>query len=433
MGTSLSNMKNATRLAWLGVAFATVIAPPALAQQERQLLPLLPGPLPTDYGLLLELPEAEFPGRFWFGAGVDVGHDNNVFRLQDGLTPPGGRPNSSTVTRLYGQANMDLPVGRQRFLAQLTVSDYSFSGLSYLNYITPEFRGAWLWQAGNDWQGEIAYNHLQSIASFIDTPPLIKNLQTLDYASGTAEYALTPRWRVSGGVIGYTASNSAEFSEAANVRQLTGELGVKYVATDQNYVRVFGAYSSGKYPDRIQSPLFDDEYTQTDFGVDLLYGVSDITFLRGRIGWTSRQYPDVSQRDFSGPTGRLDFMWGISPKTSIDFYVSRAPGVFEAADTSYYVTTIAGVAPHWEIFPKLRLEAAYEHWWRQYYGEPGTILLGLPQRKDQLNFARAGFIWTPTRNWLLRLGVQWSDRDSTRSIYDFNGDTVIFGTVQFGF
>lgn len=90
MGTSLSNMKNATRLAWLGVAIATVIAPPALAQQERQLLPLLPGPLPTDYGLLLELPEAEFPGRFWFGAGVDVGHDNNVFRLQDGLSPPGG-------------------------------------------------------------------------------------------------------------------------------------------------------------------------------------------------------------------------------------------------------------------------------------------------------------------------------------------------------
>jgi hypothetical protein len=430
MGTSSTNMKKTTRLAWLGVAVATVLAEPALAQQERQLLPLLPGPLPADYGLLLELPEAEFAGRFWFGAGVDVGHDNNVFR---GTPVPAGRPNSSTTTRLYGQANMALPVGRQRFLAQLSVSDYSFSGLSYLNYIAPEFRGAWLWQAGNDWQGEIAYNHLQSIAPFIDTPPLVKNVQTLDYASGTAEYALTPRWRVGGALIGYNASNSAEFSEAANVRQWTGELGVKYLATDQNYVRVFGSYSGGQYPDRTQSALFDDEYAQTDFGVDVLYGVSDITFLRGRIGWMSRQYPDVADRDFSGLTGRLDFMWGISPKTSIDFYVSRAPGVFEAADTSYYVTTIAGVAPHWEIFPKLRLEAAYEHWWRTYYGEPGSVAGLLPQRKDQLNFARAGLIWTPTRNWLLRLGVQWSDRDSTRSVFDFGNDTVVFGTVQIGF
>jgi hypothetical protein len=114
--------------------------------------------------------------------------------------------------------------------------------------------------------------------------------------------------------------------------------------------------------------------------------------LRGRIGYTSREYPDVSQRDFSGVTGRLDFMWGISPKSSIDFYVSREPGVFEAADTSYYVTTIAGVAPHWEIFPKLRFEAAYEHWWREYLGGLQGAIAGLPQREDQLNFARVAFI-----------------------------------------
>ena len=427
-------MSKIARVAWLSVVFATIVPRPCLAQS---LLPLLPGPLPTDYGPLLELPESEFPGRFWFGAGVDVGHDNNVFRLQSGDTPAtfgaAGRPNSSTITRVYGQANMDLPVGRQRFLAQLTVSDYSFSGLSYLNYIAPEFRGAWAWQAGNDWQGEITYNHLQSIASFLDTRPIEKNLQTLDYASASGEYSLTPRWRIGGGVIGYNASNSAEFAQGGNVRQVTGELGVKYLATDQNYIRAFGAYSRGEYPDRTPSPLFDDAYTQTEFGFDVLYGVSDITFLRGRVGYTSRQYPNVSQRDFSGPTGRLDFTWGISPKTSIDFNVRRELGVFETADSSYYVTTAVGVAPHWQILPKLRLEGAYEHWWRQYFGEPATLIGLLPQRRDQLNFVRAGGLWSPTRNWLVRLGVQWSDRSSTRAAFDFSSDTVIFGTVQFGF
>jgi hypothetical protein len=46
---------------------------------------------------------------------------------------------------------------------------------------------------------------------------------------------------------------------------------------------------------------------------------------------------------------------------------------------------------------------------------------------------RAAFIWTPTRNWLLRLGAQWSDRNSNFSEFNFGNDTVVFGTVQFGF
>ena len=421
------------RAAWL----ATILATPCTPAAGQQLLPLLPGPLPTEYGLLLELPEDEHPRRWWFGAGVDIAHDDNVFRLPSGESTTGigaaGRPNSSTITRLYGQANLDVSASRQRYLAQFTVSDYRFSGLSYLNYTAPEFRGAWLWQAGERWQGEVNYNHLQSIASFLDTRPFERNLQTLDYASASGEYALTPNWRVGGAVIGYTADNSAEASRAANVRQLTGELGVRYLATDGNYVRGFGAVSGGDYPDRTASALFDDSYSQTDFGVDVLYRVSDISSLRGRLGYTSRESPNVSERDFSGVTGRLDFVWGISPKTSIDFNVRRELGVFETADSSYFVTTAVGIAPQWEVLPKLRLEAAYEHWWREYLGEPATLAGLLPQREDQLNFVRAGAIWTPTRNWLVRLGVQWSNRDSNRSTFDFSGDTVVFGTIQFGF
>ena len=63
----------------------------------------------------------------------------------------------------------------------------------------------------------------------------------------------------------------------------------------------------------------------------------------------------------------------------------------------------------------------------------GEVLLTFPHIEDQLNFVRAGAIWTPTRNWLVRLGVQWSNRDSNRSGFDFSGDTVVFGTIQFGF
>jgi hypothetical protein len=97
----------ALRPAW----FAIVVAMPWMPALGQQLLPLLPGPLPTDYGLLLELPEEEHPRRWWFAMGVDAAHDDNVFRLPNGESTTGigapGRPNSSTITWTCRRADSD--------------------------------------------------------------------------------------------------------------------------------------------------------------------------------------------------------------------------------------------------------------------------------------------------------------------------------------
>jgi exopolysaccharide biosynthesis operon protein EpsL len=422
------------RLAVLcGLACAAAGAQPVLAQT---LLPQMPGPLPTEYQEIRELDD-ESPRRFWLGAGIDIARDDNVFRLPEGSSTAAvgaaGRTNSSTITRAYGQVNADVNVGAQRLLAQFSLSDYRFSGLSYLDYVSPEFRGSWRWRLGSNWSGEVNYNHLKLMASFLDTRPIAQNLQTLDYLNATGEYAISPRWRIGGGLIGYTAKNSADFARAGNSQQITEEIGLKYMTTERYYVRGFASASQGSYPNRTASATFDDEYSQTDAGIDVLYGVSDISSLRGRVGYTSRSYPNVKQRDFSGATGRLDFVWGLSPKTALDFNVRRELGVFEVADASYYVTTAAGVAARWEFLPRFRLEAGYERWWREYLGEPAAVAGTVVQRKDELDFIRAGVTWNATRNWFARLGVQRSTRDSNRNDFDFKRDTVIFGTVQFGF
>jgi len=417
-------------------ALGFVLAATAVGPAAGQSLPLLPGPLPAVYPEILELPEDQFPRRFWFGVGTDFGRDGNVFRLQksDSTATVGatGRPNSSWIYRLYAQANMDLRVDRQRFLVQASVSDYTFSGLSYLDYTAPEFRGAWSWQAGDALQGELRYEHLRVLTDFIDTRPVIQNLRNLDYGLATAQLAVTPRWRLTGGVIAYRATNSDVGFQAANTTQTTEEAGVRYVLTGAGYVGLVGAYSQGKYPDRVPTPQFDDQYTQTDFGAEVLYGVTDVSYLRGRIAYTRREYPVVTARNFSGLTGRIDFLWAISPRTGIDFLARREPAVFEDPTTSYYVTTALGVIPHWDIAPKLRLESSHQHWWRRYLGDPFATLAGLPQREDQLDFLGVSLKWIPSPNWLLRAGWVRSKRDSNQPVLDFTDD-VVFGTVQFGF
>jgi exopolysaccharide biosynthesis operon protein EpsL len=400
-----------------------------------QTLPGLPGPFSPDYGEILS-PEAEEGRRFRFAVGTDIAHDDNVFRLPAGFTTgtlgATGRTNQSTIARVYAQGNIDVPVSRQRFLAQATANAYSFSGLSYLNYNSLDFRGAWLWQAGNLWRGELRYDHLKGLTPFIDGRPVVQNLRTLDYAVATAEYSLTPRWSLTMGANGYDASNSDIGYQPANVRQATGELGVKYFGSGPNYIQALGAYSRGKYPDRIATPQFDDEYDQMDLGVEVFYGVSDLSFARGRLNYTSRTYPNVSERDFSGPTGRVEFVWGISPKTGINFNARRELGVFEDITTSYTLTDIVAVAPWWEVFPRVRLEATYERWWREYRGDPFALAAGRALREDDLSFVRFGVQWTPTRNWLLRIAYQYSTRDSNYPEFSFD-DNLVFGTVEFRF
>jgi len=418
-------------LAYLGF----VILAGANGSLLAQTLPNFSGPFVPDYGEILS-PEAEGGRRYRFAVGTDIAHDNNVFRLPAGDTTSTvgatGRPEQATMARIYAQGNLDLPVSRQRFLAELTANTYSFSGLSYLNYNSLDFRGAWLWQAGDLWKGEIRYDHLKGLTPFIDGRPIVQNLRTLDYGSANAEYSLTPRWHLTAGVLAYEASNSDIGYQPANVRQATGEFGVKYLGIGSNYIQFLGAYSKGTYPDRIATPLFDDDYWQTDFGVEALYGVSDVSYVRGRINYTTRKSPDVPERDFSGPTGRVEFVWTVSPKTSVNFNVRRELGVFEDITTSFTVTDVAGVGAWWDVLPRVRLETSYERWWRQYLGNPIGPTLGLPQRDDDLSFARFGAQWTPTRNWLLRVGYQWSSRNSNYQTFNFD-DNIVFGNVEFRF
>ncbi|MCZ7562804.1 MAG: hypothetical protein M5U08_02510 [Burkholderiales bacterium] len=416
-------------LTTLGCAF---LAATASGGAVAQLIPVLPGPFAPDYGEILS-PEAAEGRRYRLAVGADFAYDDNVFRLPAGDTTATvgatGRSNESWISRIYVQGNVDVPVSRQRFLAQITANSFRFTDLSYLDYNALDFRGAWLWQAGDLWKGEVRYEHVRGLTPFIDGRPIVQNLRTLDYGVANAEYSLTPRWALLGGVIAYDASNSDSGYRPGNVRQLGGEFGVKYLGTGPNYISLLGAVAKGSYPDRVATPLFDDEYTQTDIGVAALYAVSDISFVTGRINYTSRESPNVPARDFSGPTGRVDFSWGLSPKSGLLFGARRELGVFEDISTSYTVTDIAGIGGWWEQVPRVRLEATYERWWREYVG---GLAPGLPNRDEDLAFAVAGVRWTPGHNWLFRLGYQWSTRDSNFTAFNFDSN-ILFGTVEFHF
>jgi hypothetical protein len=400
----------------------------------------LPGPLPTDFGALLT-PQLEGGSRYRLAVGSDMAYDNNVYRVPGNADRVTVRPNetysnTSWISRYYAQGNIDLPVSRQRFLGQVGASAYKFQGQSYLDYESIDYRAGWLWEVGDKLKGVLRYDQQKGLADFIDVRPVSRNVRTYENWLASAEYALTPNWALTGGLSGYQAKNGDPGFAPGDLRQRMTEYGIKYNATGLNYVRAFYAISKGKYPKRAPTLTLDDEFEQRDLGVEALYQVSDATHFIARYAKTKREYPDVPSNKQEKPNWRLDFNWAFSPKTAINLNTRKEYGVFEqvevvlgapgSAATSFaYLNTVYAVAPWWEIVPTVRIEGAYERWKREFSGLT-------PARTDDLEFWRLSARWTPNRNWMARVGLLLSRRDSTDNTLDFN-DRVIYGTAEYRF
>jgi exopolysaccharide biosynthesis operon protein EpsL len=363
--------------------------------------------------------------------GADVAYDDNILRLSSNVSPSdvglGNRPRGSPIYRAYVDASAEIPVSRQVFGVRLIGNVFKFSEYSYLDYSALNGGLTWRWQAGDLWNGLVSYEHTKDLAPFIDFSPIVQDLRTLDAARVTAEYWLHPSWRLYAGGAYTDGTNSSDLLKPSDFRVYTGELGVTYRGVGDNYIRGLVAYSDGEYPNREPGSPFGAEYNQVDFGLDVLWNFSDKTSLYGRAAYTDRHYPNASGRDFGGPTGNLTFNWGLTGRTAIKFDLRREISPWEDVSGRFYITDAVGVAPSWEITSVLRLEAGYEYWRRTY---PNEGILNVPARNDTLNFARVALKWTPARSWLVRVGYQWSTRDSNVPLVDFR-DNLFLATVEF--
>jgi exopolysaccharide biosynthesis operon protein EpsL len=369
-----------------------------------------------------------------FGVGGGLAYDDNLLRLPSDASPArlgvGDRPRGTWVMNGFARVAFDGRASRQRFRGFVQGNLYRFGDYSYLDWQGVDLNATWLWEAGNRWNGTLAYDRVEFLSGLADFTALVQNLRSVETARANAEYWLHPRWRLTGGFTGTFLRNSSAALRGTNLDQYAYGAGFKYVSTQQNFV-VFGArYTRGEYPERA-APSFiaDNRFTQYDVGVDLSWAVGGKAELLGNIAYTRRELPNIPSRDFSGPTGNLRLVWRASGKTGIDALLQRGIGAVDDVTANYIVTDTARLAPYWLASDKVRLDAYYQYQRRDYQGDPGLVS-GLPQREDRLRFAGLGARWQPSRNWQVGLNYVYSTRSSNYPSLDFT-DNTLSATVQF--
>ena len=379
--------------------------------------------------------EGEDVFSYFLGGGLS--YDNNLLRLPDGFSPAdvgvGDRPRGTWVANAFARVAMDAPISRQRIRAYVQPNVYRYDEYSYLNWEGVDFGGAWLWEAGNRWKGTLSYDQTKFLSGLADFRALTQNLRTVEIARANAEYWLHPRWRLTGGYTGTFISNSGALLASTDVNTNAFGAGFKFVSTQQNHV-IFGArYTDGDYPNRPQPTIIGDTgFTQYDVGIDLAWAIGGKTDLVGNLAYTRREFPNLSQRDFDGPTGSLRLDWRATASTGLTAAVRRQIGGIDDVTANYILTSAASVAPYWLVTPKFQLGASYQYQVRDYRGEPGVALGLFDQREDRYNFFGANANWTPTRNWQIGFGVVYSTRSSNIPNNDFDDVTTTL-TAQFGF
>ena len=114
--------------------------------------------LPAGHALALQGDRVELQ------AGVTSLRDDNLFRVPSNGSA--GALVADTATQVNAGAHLNLPVSRQRYLANFDVTRTKYQRSSQLDYDGRDLGAAWQWQAGNDYSGDLGFNDSRTAAGF---------------------------------------------------------------------------------------------------------------------------------------------------------------------------------------------------------------------------------------------------------------------------
>ena len=346
-----------------------------------------------------------------------VMRDDNLFRLSDAtdpLTTIGSTNRADTIYRYGARLRGDVPASRQRILFEAEVDRRDYHNFGFLDHNAYRLGLAWKWAAGPQWSGDIGVGRRQYLASLAELQAPIKDLITEDRAFVSAGYRFAPRWRVRAGADSYNWEHGDASRVTLDNRTSSGTVGLDYVTPAENSVGGQFKYSYGDYPNRQVVPggTVDNNFNEYETSAVAHWAVTGKSALDGRLGYTSRRHDQVSQRDFDGMTGRLNYDWFVAPKTLLNVAVWREIRSIEDVAANYVLSEGWGLGPAWAPTSKLVFHVKYVREDRDYKGDPGFVLTSGQEREDEFRGINLAAGYTPRRNLQFAVAVERGVRDS---------------------
>ncbi|HEX6156902.1 MAG TPA: hypothetical protein VFZ54_12810 [Burkholderiales bacterium] len=351
--------------------------------------------------------EGDAPRPWGLRAYAGAMYDDNVTRIPvnergDLITRFGIGGNYAA--RVYGRQGIRLDAyGEWR--------DYQDLDLDHFAYGTT---AEWLWELGNQLAGTVGWRRIHRMEDPGESRVVRKQLVTEDRVDATGAYAISPDFRLTGGLGALHVERDDPIRTAPTTNDWAARGGIEYVSGLANTAGIEVRYGEGDAPveDILVGFFPTNRYTQRDVAFTLAYNISADLRVRGRLGHTWREYTDTPESDFSGPTGRGLLEWRMGVKTLFVFELVRAVDPIIDADALHVDRRGAAVGLLWAATAKLVFGARFSHERRLYEGDPSAVLLGGPLRDDTVRLWRFHAGWEPERHWQVSTALDFGDRDS---------------------
>jgi exopolysaccharide biosynthesis operon protein EpsL len=353
--------------------------------------------------------------------------DDNVFRISNQVAPLtviGFASRGDTYRTTSAGLSADLPVSLQRFEATLTYDSYRYDRFHELDYDGYDLRGSWLWQIGRDLSGQVGVAESYSLTPFSETLGVMPNRLHLREEFAKGSWLVTPDWKLYAAGDDLNQSNST--GQYNNVTVDSVEASLSRAGGTGNWFGLDTRYESGHYPvtQLIGATPVDNGYSQYGFGVVVDFGADTPSHVVARADQITRNYDQVTVRNFDRTTGRLEYTWTPDVKVSVSAIAERDISPYEYIHSSIVMVRGLTLRPIWHATDVLDLSADLAWLERTYLADPAVVLGAALPRDDGVRSMSGILAYHPVTWFTAQLSFLHENRASNLALGGYAADVA---------
>lgn len=379
--------------------------------------------------------EAEYDRSVIFKVGDKFTYDDNLFRVPSPHTPgfvlPG--PGSSLEDSINtASAGIDgrWTLGRQVLGLQLNAADNQFIHNTSLDNVSSTDKILWDWRFGNKLSGEAGADYVRALADFANSEFYSKDLVGATGFFGNGLWDLGPHLRLKAGIRHDEVTHSAAAREGEDYSASSGNFGFEYATSSLNAWGLNYQYTNAAFGQEytLNGLPFNPDYHDNALNLYFRYAPSAVTQVEAGAGYVGRKYPDAAIGsagigDFSGPVWHASVQWQPSIQSGIKISTWRDLRANLDAQSNYFVSTGATIAPVWSPIERLKVSIEISHENQNFIGSNITIG-SLPQRHDAVTTEQIVAAYKPRRRVQIDLSYHVEQRKSDLAIAQYKDDVA---------
>ena len=364
-----------------------------------------------------------------------VVHDDNVFRIADGVDPRsvGAASKSDVYNRLSAGVELDVTTDAQRFEADVELTRYRFDDLAALDLDGHDARAAWQWRAGRRFVGELGHAQSNALASLSNiqsgarsaTPNFIDARRT--YA--TVAYRLQPSWELRADVAEVDQRNEAIEYRPSDLGARRTAAAIAYVSRAGSRLGLRTRGLDGRLPNRqlIGGTAVDNSYRQRGVEAFVEWQTSDQSRLRAHGGPVQRNYASIAQRNFEGFLYRATFEWQPADALLLTAAAQRDISSTEEVNVGFVLSEGVGLYARWDLRAAIALSFDLETSSRTYLGEVDGALGAAAPRFEDWRLLGLRLALRPNETVTIDVGWQRQSRSSQVALASYDARTASVG------